>query len=87
MAHLNYDNPEIILQILGLLRLFTDDANIESQKVIFEEISGDRNSVFCRRVYELLEEVISTFSETWAKLVQCTYSMTNVPVFFQTKFS
>ena len=69
MAHLNYDNPEIVLQILGLLRLFTDDANIESQKVIFEEISGDRDSVFCRRVYELLEEVISTFSETWAKLV------------------
>ena len=68
MAHLNNDNPEIILLILGLLRLLTWGANIESQNVIFEEIS-DRNSVFCRKVYELLEEVISTLSETWAKLV------------------
>ncbi len=66
MSHLNHDNPEIVLQILGILRLMTLNANVEAQDAVFSEIS-DRDSAFCRRVHGRLEGVISTFSETWAK--------------------
>ncbi len=66
MNYLNQDNPEIVLQILGILKLMTWNANINAQDGIFGEISH-RDSAFCRRVYRLMEGAISTFSGTWAK--------------------
>ena len=74
MLHMSHPDKEIVLQILGLLRLITLNANLKAQDFLYEEISN-RDSVFCARVYMLLEDVISTFKETWAKLDTCTVLM------------
>ena len=74
MLHTSHPDKEIVLQILGLLRLITLNANLKAQDLLYEEISN-RDSVFCGRVYMLLEDVISTFKETWAKLDSCITSV------------
>ena len=68
MMHLNHKSDEVVVQVLGLVKLMTLNANIKAQDQVFE-IIGDRDSMFCRRVYELLDDCTDTFRETWAKLV------------------
>ncbi len=66
MYHLSNDNPEIELQILGILRLMTWNANVDVQDDVFIEMS-DSYSEFCEKVYRLLEGVLSSFIGTWAR--------------------
>ena len=80
MDHLDNVNDEVALHVLGLLKHLTYNANQHAQNEIWECISS-RESVFCERVYTLLENVIAVFEVSRWDCVEINYGFQDVLMF------
>lgn len=69
MLLMNHDNDKIMIQIFGLLTLLTANANEKAQDEVFKAVVSNNDSIFCQKLYCILESVSATFTETWAMLV------------------
>ena len=67
MAHLDHVYDDVALQVLGLLKHLTYNANEHAQNSVFKHISSGE-STFCERVYKLLENAIAVFNHPVLRL-------------------
>ena len=73
MDHLDHVNDKVALQVLGLLKHLTYNASEHAQDSVFKLISSGE-SIFCERVYKLLENSIAFFNHPVLRSVLvCTF--------------
>ena len=62
------ENSDVTLQVLSVLKMMAVQGYVAAQDEIYKLIH-DRDSAFCDRVHMLLQERVTIFSESIARLV------------------
>ena len=79
MIHLDHEDDEVTLQVLGLLKHLTSKANKKAQDCVQKKISSEE-SLFSKRVYKLLENAIAVFNHPVLRSVLVCNVMNSVVI-------